>query len=136
LSFHLDSNIVIGILNGRPQDCRDRYEQVRASGEGVFVSSIVVFELRYGIALSKRIEQNARVLRLFLGTLDDVLPFTNNDASAAGELRATLKSAGTPIGPYDVLIAAQAIRAGATLVTANASEFRRVSGLKWQDWTK
>jgi PIN domain len=53
----------------------------------------------------------------------------------AGDLRATLEAAGTPIGPYDLLIAAQALRTGATLVTANVSEFARVRGLVWQDWT-
>ncbi len=52
----------------------------------------------------------------------------------AGDLRAALEAAGTPIGPYDLLIAAQALRIGATLVTANVSEFARVSGLVWQDW--
>ncbi len=51
------------------------------------------------------------------------------------KLRATLEAAGTPIGPYDLLIAAQAFRTGATLVTANLSEFARVRGLAWQDWT-
>jgi tRNA(fMet)-specific endonuclease VapC len=54
--------------------------------------------------------------------------------TAAGDLRATLEAAGTPIGPYDLLIAAQALRAGATLVTAKVSEFARVPGLQWQDW--
>jgi tRNA(fMet)-specific endonuclease VapC len=53
----------------------------------------------------------------------------------AGDLRAALDAAGTPIGPYDVLIAAQALRSNATLVTANVSEFARVPGLQWQDWT-
>ena len=55
-------------------------------------------------------------------------------AVVAGDLRATLEAAGTPIGPYDLLIAAQALRADATLVTANVKEFGRVAGLRWQDW--
>ncbi len=53
----------------------------------------------------------------------------------AGNLRAALETAGRPIGPYDLLIAAQALRNGATLLTANVSEFARVPGLVWQDWT-
>jgi len=53
----------------------------------------------------------------------------------AGDLRATLEATGIPIGPYDLLIAAQALRAGATLVTANVSEFAPVPSLLWQDWT-
>jgi tRNA(fMet)-specific endonuclease VapC len=53
----------------------------------------------------------------------------------AGDLRAELERAGTPIGPYDLLIAAQALRSGSTLVTANVREFRRVPGLAVEDWT-
>jgi len=65
----------------------------------------------------------------------DVLPFGEEDALAAGDLRAGLEAAGTPIGPYDLLIAAQALRSGTMLVTANVAEFARVRGLLWQDWT-
>ena len=64
-----------------------------------------------------------------------IVPFDDEDAAAAGDLRAALEAAGTPIGPYDLLIAAQALRSGTTLVTANVSEFARVRGLLWQDWT-
>ncbi|MDX2257997.1 MAG: type II toxin-antitoxin system VapC family toxin, partial [Hyphomicrobiaceae bacterium] len=58
-----------------------------------------------------------------------------NDAKHAGELRAQLAAAGTPIGPYDILIAGQALRHGATLVTATTTEFARVDGLKLEDWS-
>jgi len=135
LSFHLDTNAVIGVLNGRPAAFRERYERVRTS-EDVFLSSVAVFELWYGLARSARFEQNVGALRRFLGTLTDVIPFTDEDAVIAGEIRATLKKAGTPIGPYDLLIAAQAVRNNATLVTANIKEFSRVPGLDWQDWSK
>jgi len=57
------------------------------------------------------------------------------NAAAAGHLRAALETAGTPIGAYDLLIAAQALRSGTMLVTANVSEFARVRSLVWQDWT-
>jgi tRNA(fMet)-specific endonuclease VapC len=87
------------------------------------------------VARSKRRNENAERLRIFLSGNIDVLPFDEDDAITAGDLRATLEQAGTPIGPYDLLIAAQALRSAATLVTANASEFARVSGLAWQDWT-
>ena len=72
--------------------------------------------------------------RLPVGRID-VVAFDAEDAATAGELRATLEADGTPIGPYDVLIAAQALRSGATLVTANVSEFARVRDLAWQDWS-
>ena len=74
-------------------------------------------------------------LRVFLSGGIAVSAFAEEDAMTAGELRATLEAAGTPIGPYDLLIAAHALRSGATLVTANVSEFARVPSLQWQDWT-
>jgi len=73
-------------------------------------------------------------LRVFLSGTIGVVSFDEEDAIHAGDLRAALEAAGTPIGPYDLLIAAQALRIGATLVTANVSEFARVKGLLWQDW--
>ena len=63
------------------------------------------------------------------------MTFDAEDAHEAGDIRALLERAGTPIGPYDILIAAQARRRGATLVTANTREFARVPGLKTEDWT-
>ena len=77
----------------------------------------------------------ALLLSLALGAVPEVSAFDEEDAKTAGELRATLEGAGTPIGPYDLLIAAQALRTGATLVTANVAEFTRVPDLQWQDWT-
>jgi tRNA(fMet)-specific endonuclease VapC len=82
-----------------------------------------------------RRRENAERLRVFLSGKIDVAPFAQEDAAIAGDLRATLEAAGTPIGPYDLLIAAQALRTGTTLVTANVSEFARVPGLLWQDRT-
>ena len=61
--------------------------------------------------------------------------FDDDDAREAGLARAELEAAGKPLGAYDVLIAGQARRRGATLVTANVAEFDRVAGLKWQDWS-
>jgi tRNA(fMet)-specific endonuclease VapC len=63
-----------------------------------------------------------------------LLEFDEEDAREAGEIRALLERKGTPIGPYDVIIAAQARRRGALLVTANEREFARVPGLKTEDW--
>ena len=71
----------------------------------------------------------------FLAGPVQVLNFDVGDAEEAGDIRAALERAGTPIGPYDVLIAAQARRRGATLVTSNEREFARVRGLKTEDWT-
>lgn len=135
MSVHFDTNIAIGILNDTG-NYSARYQELRRSNEQIFVSSVVAFELQLGIAWSRRTADNERALRSFLATLDDVLPFTDLHAIAAAEIRATLAKAGTPIGPYDVLIAGHAARESATLVTANAREFARVPGLKIADWSK
>jgi tRNA(fMet)-specific endonuclease VapC len=87
------------------------------------------------VARSARRRENAERLRVFLSGGIAVDAFSEEDAMTAGELRATLEAAGTPIGPYDLLITAQALRSDATLVTANVSELARVPGLQWQDWT-
>ena len=134
MSLHLDSNVAIEILNGDRFGYRDRLRSLLASGERPILSSIVVFELWYGVARSERFEENARGFRQLLSQVS-VLPFNTDAAIGAGEIRATLKAAGTPIGSYDLLIAAHAVREGATLITANVREFSRVPGLKFEDWT-
>jgi tRNA(fMet)-specific endonuclease VapC len=98
------------------------------------MSSIVLFELRYGAAKSARPERNAQRIADFLAGPVEVLPFESGDAEEAGNIRAALERLGTPIGPYDVLVAAQARRRDALLVTANGREFARVPRLKFEDW--
>jgi len=135
LNYFLDTNAVIALLKNEPADVRRRLRRVVSRGAAVAISSVVLYELWYGVARSARRCENAERLRVFLSGSVDVVAFDEEDAMAAGELRATLEAAGTPIGPYDLLIAAQALRTGATLVTANVSEFARVRGLAWQDWS-
>jgi tRNA(fMet)-specific endonuclease VapC len=108
---------------------------VVSRGASIAISSIVLYELWCGVARSERRRENAERLRVFLSGNIAVVPFAEEDAKAAGDLRAALETTGTLIGPYDLLIAAQARRSGTTLVTANVSEFARVDGLVWQDWT-
>ena len=100
------------------------------------ISSIVLFELWYGAAKSTRPERNAqRIADLLAGPIE-VLPFDQADAEEAGAIRAALERKGTPIGAYDILVAAQARRRDALLVTANEREFARVPQLKFEDWAK
>jgi tRNA(fMet)-specific endonuclease VapC len=94
----------------------------------------VLYELWYGIKKSEWQHENAAALSAFLSLDVTPWPFEPEDAEEAGDVRAALERAGTPIGPYDILIAAQARRRNATLVTANAREFARVPGLRTQDW--
>lgn len=135
MSYILDTSAAIALLRNRPGGVRDRLREAMSEGASIAVSSIALFELWYGVARSERRRENAERLRVFLAGAIDVLPFEEEDAVRAGDLRAALERAGTPIGPYDLLIAAQAQRVGATLVTANVVEFARVRGLRWQDWS-
>jgi tRNA(fMet)-specific endonuclease VapC len=135
VSCLLDTNAVIALLKNEPPIFRKRLRRTVSKGGEIAVSSIVLYELWYGVARSSHRRENAERLRVFLSGVVAVSAFGEEDAMTAGDLRATLEAAGTPIGPYDVLIAAQALRSNATLVTANASEFARVPGLRWQDWT-
>ncbi len=129
----LDTNIVIALLKQDSVHLLERFMQHLPQG-AMALSTIVLFELYFGIANSQRRQENADRLAIFLQAPIAVLPFGPEDAEAAGELRAELKQAGTPIGPYDLLIAAQARRRGALLVTANTEEFARVNGLKIENW--
>ena len=135
MSYLLDTNAVIALLKNQPATFRKRLRRAVSKDAAIAISSVVLFELWYGVARSNRRRENTERLRVFLSGGIDVAPFTQEDAATAGDLRAALEAAGTPIGPYDLLIAAQALRTGTTLVTANVSEFARVPRLLWQDWT-
>jgi len=130
----LDTNACIALINGTPASVRIRYEEAVARGNRIVTSSIVTYELYFGVAKSAR-PDNAKRLRAFFAAPIESIPFDDEDAAHAGEVRATLEIRGTTIGPYDVLIAAQAVRLKATLVTANAEEFTRVDGLNMQNWS-
>jgi tRNA(fMet)-specific endonuclease VapC len=135
LTFLLDTNACIAALNGRPALVRDRITLARSAGSEITVSSIAMFELWHGVGRSVRAARNADRLVIFRDSVD-VLPFDEEDARVAGGIEADLRSRGTPIGPYDVLMAGQAVRRGLTLVTANVREFARVPSLRWEDWSQ
>ena len=134
MSYLLDTNACIALINGKPPPVRVRLREAVAAGTDVAVSAVVAFELWYGVAKSARRAANAGRLEAFLAGPLDLLPFDDGDARAAGEVRAALEASGTPIGAYDLLIAGQALRRRMTLVTANVAEFSRVAGLAWEDW--
>ena len=136
MSYLLDTNACIAVIEGRPMAARRRYEAAVEDGRLIAVPSIVEFELWYGLARSAHPERNADRLRFFLGGPVEQIEFDAEDARVAGRVRAELEASGRPVGPYDVLIAGQALRHGATLVTANAREFSRIDGLTWEDWTR
>ena len=128
--YLLDTNIISDLIRN-PQGKAAAW--IAKVGEGnVFTSIIVAAELRYGCAKSgsKRLLDAVEDL---LGEIE-VLPFDVPCDAEYGAIRARLEAAGRPIGGNDLLIAAQACSAGATIVTANANEFRRVRGLKVENW--
>lgn len=133
MAWLLDTNAVIALVTRRSDALRRRVE---ASEPGtLFTSAIVAHELYFGAYRSRKIEFNLETLRLLFSDLV-VLELDLEDARTGGEIRATLARRGTPIGPYDVLIAGQARARNLTLVSNNLSEFQRVEGLKLEDWTQ
>ena len=99
----------------------------------IAVSSITADESEYGAAKSKWGERTRHTLYAFLSNYS-ILPFDNTDAICFGNLRAALVLAGTPIGAYDVMIAAQGLTKGLIVVTHNTGEFSRVPKLNIEDW--
>ena len=134
MTLCLDTNVVVGLLTDRQPAIRRRFDAERRAGSRLTLPVIALFELRFGAANSDRPGENARVLERFLGDKIEILNFDSEDAAEAGEIRAHLRSQGTPIGPYDGLIAAQARRRDAMLITSNIREFQRVPGLIVMDW--
>ncbi len=98
----------------------------------VRLSAIVLAELEYGAAKSGLARHRSRIEALTLSV--PIEPFSPEDAAGYGRLRAVLERRGRMIGPFDTLIAAQALRLGAILVTHNTEEFSRVPGLRCEDW--
>lgn len=128
----LDTNAVITLLTRR-SDALLRWVEAAEVGS-LAASSVVTHELYYGAYRSQKVAFNLETLRLLFADLA-ILDFDREDARVAGEIRADLARQGTPIGPYDVLIAGQARARNLTLITNNTDEFARVPGLQLQDWT-
>lgn len=134
--FCLDTNVVIGVMTNRAPAAVSRLRNEYTRGTRILIPAIVVHELQFGIANSIRHAANEQALMSFLAGPVETPSFDLGDADEAADIRMVLKRRGTPIGPYDILIAAQARRRGATLVTANVREFRRVPRLAVEDWTR
>ena len=132
--FCLDTNVIIHAINRRRPEFAARISEELQAGRTLIVPAIVRFELEYGLAKSQRREANRAILATLLARGFEQPAFDLDDAAEAGDIRAALEAKGSPIGPYDLLIAAQARRRGAALVTLNRREFERVPGLIVTDW--
>ncbi|MBJ7406794.1 MAG: type II toxin-antitoxin system VapC family toxin [Bradyrhizobium sp.] len=129
----LDTNAIISLVTRRSEPLLRRVESSEPGA--LAISAIVAHELYFGAYRSQKIEFNLETLRLLFADLD-ILDLDQEDARAAGEIRAELARRGTPIGPYDILIAGQAIARGLPLVSNNTAEFQRIAGLRLEDWTR
>ena len=128
--YLLDTNTLIYFFKGQGRVAQNVLSV--APGE-TFLPYIAVYEIQTGIAKSKHPEKLRQDLENFLAMVS-VLPFGLAESRSAARIRAHLETAGTPIGPYDVLIAATALANGLTLVSRNLREFNRIEGLRVVDW--
>jgi tRNA(fMet)-specific endonuclease VapC len=126
--YLLDTNAVIALLK-RHKTVLTRLRQLAPSD--VVLSAIVAHELYFGAYKSLNTAGNVALVE---DLAFEVLPFDRDDAAKSGQVRAALAAAGTPIGPYDLLIAGQALARGLILVTRNTREFGRVAGLRIENW--
>src|SRR3989339_1034362 len=132
MQYMLDTDICIHLIRKKSLAVLRKIEAHRP--ENLFLSSITLGELEYGVHKSSRPDQNSLALIQFVSPFN-ILPFDQTAAARYGILRADLENSGKPIGSMDMLIAAHALSSGLILVTGNTREFERVRGLKTVNWT-
>ena len=130
LKFMLDTNIVIYTIKNRPNSARKAF--IKHEGQ-MCISSVTWGELVYGAERSSQPERNLADIEALAARLE-VAPFEFSGATHFGQLRAELYKEGKPIGPYDMMIAGHARALGLVLVTNNLKEFKRVPGLRVENW--
>lgn len=128
----LDTDTVIALLRGNE---RLRHHAQLQPVQSLAISMVTLYELQVGVEKSRDREKNRRALKDTMSPFH-LLPFDESASLAAAQVRATLEKKGKGIGPYDTLIAGQALALGVTLVTANTREFSRVPELKITNWLK
>jgi len=133
MRFLLDTNICIYLIKNNPPEIRKHFQGITPGD--VYISSVTVAELQYGVEKSIAKEKNTLALEAFLLPLV-ITPFDLDSAIVYGKIRAILERQGTPIGGMDMLIAAQAIANNFTLVTHNLKEFQRIPNLKCETWVR
>jgi len=130
--FLLDTDICIFAIKKRSEIVLMKLKE--KISDGIYISSLTVAELEFGVENSKRIEKNRIALIKFL-SIFNILNFDDTDAIAYGRLKTDLRKQGRIIGPIDMLLAAQALNKELIFVTNNVKEFERVRGLKIEDWS-
>lgn len=132
--YMLDTNICSFIMRERPAEVLAKLQACVDAQQRIVISAITYAEMRFGSIGKKASPKHAGVVSAFVARLDGILPW---DAAAVDEttrVRIELASYGTPIGDNDSAIAGHALAAGTVLVTNNVREFKRVPGLRIEDW--
>jgi tRNA(fMet)-specific endonuclease VapC len=132
MRYLLETNICIYLRKDQSPKLKQKFYSVGRNN--LYISSITVAELEFGVAKSSQSEKNAEALKKFLSELQTV-DFDPAAAREYGRIRALLEKNGSPIGSNDMLIASTAISRDFVLVTNNEREFRRVEKLKIENWT-
>jgi tRNA(fMet)-specific endonuclease VapC len=132
MKYLLDTNIVSAIATAKSPNAIERLRATQRAD--VATSEVVWHEVQFGLA--KHGGAATRLAKIYAALFDDiaVLPVTRAVWAKAVEVRASLSARGTPIGPYDLLIAATALEHGMIVVTRNVGEFGRVEGLRVENW--
>jgi tRNA(fMet)-specific endonuclease VapC len=130
-NYLLDTNICIYLIKERPPEVLARFQQIQM--KQIYIPSIVIFELYYGIEKNNSQKRNSAALEKFIAPFS-VVDFTIEVAKKAAKIRSDLEKQGKPIGAYDLQIAAYALALNMTLLTNNTREFERVHGLKLENW--
>jgi len=129
--YLLDTNICIYLIKKHPPEVLARFQQIQL--KQLHIPTITLFELYYGIEKNNSQQRNLAALENFIAPLT-VVDFTLDAAKKAAKIRSNLQQLGTPIGAYDIQIAAIALSLNMTLLTNNTREFKRVNGLKLENW--
>lgn len=135
MNYLLDTNICIYIIKKSPEQVIKKLEEI-VNSEGkneIYLSSVTVSELYYGVHKSNQIEKNLEALNGFL-TPFQVTDFDLKSAEIYGEIRSDLEKKGNVIGPYNLQIASIAMSNDYILVTNNTKEFKRIKQLKLENW--
>jgi tRNA(fMet)-specific endonuclease VapC len=131
MKYLLDTNVCIQFITGRSVALKEKIENTDVSS--LFICSVVRGELEYGARKSNNPEKTLSVLKNFLSSFPEI-GYDSVAAEHYGIIRAELEKQGTPIGPYDMQIAAIALANNFTLVTHNTKEFKRINNLLIEDW--
>jgi tRNA(fMet)-specific endonuclease VapC len=128
--YVLDTNTLIYFFKGMGHVS---HRLLNTSPSDIGIPAIVLFELEVGIAKFQSPTKRIAQLKSLVGLIG-VIPFDSNEAKHAAQIRTQLEQQGSPIGPFDILIAGTALAHQAFLVTHNTNEFSRINTLKLEDW--